>query len=199
MKVVLFSDSINLIEHWEKALHTKRKFKVIEELGALLQIKEHIVIVNKEALGKSLLPILKILNENKNRVLLLDRVPELEMAKRVLNAGAYGYGNALMREHFIVSAVNALNEEMNWLYPELTSMLIREIPNKHENNNSTNTLLEKLTAREREVALLLRDGLRYNEIAQKLNIKPRTVKAHAHSIYEKLSVEDRVGLALLLK
>lgn len=100
-----------------------------------------------------------------------------------------------MREHFIVAAVNAIKEGMIWLYPEFTSQLILEIPTQ----KSHDELLDILSTREKEVAILLRDGYLYKEIAQKLDITPRTVKAHAQQTYTKLHVKDRLALALLLK
>jgi DNA-binding NarL/FixJ family response regulator len=86
---------------------------------------------------------------------------------------------------------------MIWLSPALTSQLILELPQSEEKNNEA--MLQKLTSREKEVALLLKEGLTYNEIAQRLDISARTVKAHAQAIYKKLEVSDRLGLALLLK
>jgi len=107
-----------------------------------------------------------------------------------------GYGNAMMRDHFIVSAINTINDGMVWLYPEFTSALILELPAKESDNEIE---LQKLTSRERDVALLLKDGDSYKIVAQKLDITPRTVKAHAGQIYTKLDLKDRLGLALLLR
>jgi two-component system, NarL family, nitrate/nitrite response regulator NarL len=48
-----------------------------------------------------------------------------------------------------------------------------------------------LTAREREVALLLQRGLSNKEIAGRLEIRPATVKNHVHKILAKLRVRRR--------
>lgn len=48
----------------------------------------------------------------------------------------------------------------------------------------------KLTAREREVFLLLADGLTPKEIAQRLFISPKTVETHKYKIMEKLEVNS---------
>jgi RNA polymerase sigma factor (sigma-70 family) len=50
------------------------------------------------------------------------------------------------------------------------------------------SLMTKLTAREREVFLLLADGLTPKEIAQRLFISPKTVETHKYKIMEKLEV-----------
>jgi len=196
MQIILYSDDINLLSHWEKVLEGQ-SYRSVDEIEQLEDITDSIVIINYEACKKDCEDFLKRSHSRGNRVLLLDRVPELNRAKRLLKFGAFGYGNALMRSHFILSALDALREGMIWLYPELTSQLILELPQSEEKNNEA--MLQKLTSREKEVALLLKEGLTYNEIAQRLDISARTVKAHAQAIYKKLEVSDRLGLALLLK
>lgn len=52
-------------------------------------------------------------------------------------------------------------------------------------------ILRTLTARELEVAHLIADGFTNIEIAEKLLISPRTVKAYSDTIRYKLDVEKR--------
>ena len=52
-----------------------------------------------------------------------------------------------------------------------------------------------LTEREREVMLLVVDGLSNKEVARRLNISEGTVKVFLHSIYQKVSVNNRTALA----
>ena len=195
MDVVLYSDDINLLTHWEKALH--KNYDVVDSLEELYNFEKKIIVLNYSACKPTCDDVLKRLNSKNNRVLVLHKVPEFEVAKKLLKLGAYGYGNALMRDHFIVSAINAIKEGMIWLYPEFTSQLILEIPTQKESSNDE--LLNSLTTREKEVAKLLKESFTYKEVAEHLNISPRTVKAHASQIYSKLGVKDRLGLALLLK
>jgi Response regulator containing a CheY-like receiver domain and an HTH DNA-binding domain len=57
--------------------------------------------------------------------------------------------------------------------------------------------ITNLTNREREVLSLLGTGLPNRRIARTLRISERTVKAHVHSIQDKLGVESRLQAALL--
>ncbi len=50
---------------------------------------------------------------------------------------------------------------------------------------------DALTAREREILALLAKGYLYKEIADQLGISLSTVRAHLHSVYEKLHVQSR--------
>ena len=63
---------------------------------------------------------------------------------------------------------------------------------------STKDALATLSGREREVAALAAKGAANKVIARELNITERTVKAHLSSAFDKLHVEDRVQLALLV-
>ena len=54
----------------------------------------------------------------------------------------------------------------------------------------------RLTAREREVVLLICGGLKNKQIAEKLGITPGTVKVHLMHIFEKTGMKDRFALAV---
>ena len=53
----------------------------------------------------------------------------------------------------------------------------------------------RLTARERQVVLLICGGLKNKQIAEKLGITPGTVKVHLMHIFEKTGLKDRFSLA----
>ncbi|HET6922985.1 MAG TPA: LuxR C-terminal-related transcriptional regulator [Anaeromyxobacteraceae bacterium] len=61
------------------------------------------------------------------------------------------------------------------------------------------TSSDGLTQREREVALLVADGLRSREVADRLAIAPQTVKSHLKTIFDKLGVRNRVELSRRLR
>ena len=57
-------------------------------------------------------------------------------------------------------------------------------------------LMEQLTKSEREIAILVMEGLTNKEIASKLFISVHTVKANLEHIYEKLAISNRILLAI---
>ena len=194
MNIVLYSDDINLLSYWEKSF--KENSISLDDIEELKSLKNSIVIINYSAFNSKQKEIIETLNDSMNLVLVLHRVPNIKTAREVLSFGAKGYGNAMMREHFLHSAVETMKEGMLWLNPEFSSDLIMQIPNREEKNLS---LLDSLSKREKAVALLLKDGDTYKIVGEKLEITPRTVKAHAQGIYKKLEIKDRLALALLLK
>jgi two-component system, NarL family, nitrate/nitrite response regulator NarL len=54
-----------------------------------------------------------------------------------------------------------------------------------------------LTTRERQVIVVLAEGLTNKEIARRLKLAEGTVKVHLHRIYQKLQVANRTALAIL--
>jgi len=54
--------------------------------------------------------------------------------------------------------------------------------------------LDRLTLREREIAVRITDGLSYKQVASELGISPSTVTNHVNAIYEKLGVSSSATL-----
>ena len=58
--------------------------------------------------------------------------------------------------------------------------------------------LKKLSERERQVSMLLVDGLSAPDISQRLQLSPRTVEAHRARIFDKLEIRSVAQLAKLV-
>jgi len=53
-----------------------------------------------------------------------------------------------------------------------------------------------LSTREREIVVLVAQGFKNKEMAERMFISEQTVKNHLHNIFDKLGVSDRLELAL---
>ena len=58
--------------------------------------------------------------------------------------------------------------------------------------------LDRLTAREMEIARLVRDGRTNRQIARVLGLSTKTVEAHLSRIFAKLAIPSRTVLAVLV-
>jgi DNA-binding NarL/FixJ family response regulator len=56
-----------------------------------------------------------------------------------------------------------------------------------------------LTERERQVVLLVREGLSNKEVGRQLNLSEGTIKVHLHRVYQKLVIRNRTALAVMAK
>jgi len=55
---------------------------------------------------------------------------------------------------------------------------------------------DPLTTRERQVVVVLSEGLTNKEIGRRLRLAEGTVKVHLHHIYRKVGIANRTALAL---
>ena len=104
-----------------------------------------------------------------------------------LNAGAVGFLLKHATPDEILDAVRAAHAGGSPLDPQAARVLL----NARKTVSSTH-----LTDREREVLMALAEGLANKQIARKLQITERTVKAHLTSIFQRLGVTDRTQAAL---
>ena len=60
-------------------------------------------------------------------------------------------------------------------------------------------MLAALTEREREVAVLMTQGLTNNQIGTRLHLSLASVKSHLTSLFVKLGVDNRVSAAMIIR
>lgn len=85
-------------------------------------------------------------------------------------------------------ALKAVKSGELWLDRNALMKIINSMRNQEKKTT--------LAKREKEIVLLVCQGYRNKEIAQKLHISEQTVKSHCNRIYKKIGVSDRLQLAL---
>lgn len=88
-----------------------------------------------------------------------------------------------------------------WLDSTTTAAVIRQFASPAEfpavhSNGKTSRERAQLSQREREIIVLIAQGYKNKEIAEKMFITEQTVKNHLHNVFDKLGVSDRLELAL---
>ncbi|MFJ2552715.1 response regulator [Microbacterium sp. NPDC087591] len=133
------------------------------------------------------------------RVLILTTFEEDEYVVAALRAGASGFIGKGAEPDEIVHAVRTIHAGESLLSSAATRALIerslrRAAPTM---SRAQGEMLARLTAREREVLLLVAGGRTNQEIAGELTISPHTAKTHVHRIMAKLDARDRAQLVIL--
>lgn len=113
-------------------------------------------------------------------------------------AGAIGFIPRDASLDDLVVGVVAVADGCGFCSPRVTAVLLRRMASMAESRCPASKL-SGLTAREREVALLLAKGLSNKEIARSLKIQLATVKNHVHNVLEKLEVRRRGEAASVLR
>jgi DNA-binding NarL/FixJ family response regulator len=104
-------------------------------------------------------------------------------------AGAEGYLLKQSEPETILTGIRDLIRGGSPLDPTAARVLLTE-------HRPTPEPASELTAREKEVLLMVREGLPNKSIARRLGITERTVKAHLTSTFQRLGVPDRTQAAL---
>jgi len=201
MNIFIYSKNRFVIQHWQESLkqdqlHIETDFEQL--LTSLSAIQSKPIFLYDFSSSEKQLTAHLVKLQSLSKPIILDCQASFKRGKVALNAGALGYGNALMHPVHLHSAIATVEEGKVWLYPDFISELIMEVNQKKQSPIEQNPHLDKLSGREREVAILVKQGLNNKEIAEKLEITVRTVKAHTGKIYEKLGVKDRLSLVVLL-
>lgn len=121
------------------------------------------------------------------RVVVLTSFADHDRVRRALEAGAVGYQLKDAEPEALRNAVRAAAEGNVPLDPRVAGALLPRVAADP---------VDALSPREREVLVLVTDGLANKQIAHALGITERTVKAHLGSVYRHIGVADRTSAAM---
>ena len=124
------------------------------------------------------------------QVIALTSFKEGELIKNALEAGAIGYLLKDVTADDLVRAIRAAQRGRVTLSPEAAQILV-------ETTNLPPVPGGDLTEREREVLVLMIEGLNNTQIAGRLTVSPSTIKSHVSNILSKLGVASRTEAVTL--
>ena len=135
-------------------------------------------------------------------VLVLTTFDADELVLRALQAGAAGFLLKDTPPAEIVRAIELVHAGDSMLSPAVTRRLIAMVAGDSDAGARTERArarLATLSPRERDVALAVGRGETNAEIATALHLSVATVKAHVSRLFDKLEVDNRVQIALLVQ
>jgi len=135
---------------------------------------------------------MRILAKDKSAKILVFSVHENEVfLQRALDAGITGYISKRSASQVMVDAVRQVAAGELFVGQEMMPYLVKR------KTNSQNEPIAGLSPREFEVFHLLADSKSVNDIAEILNLSPKTVGHHCTSVKKKLGVSDIASLTRL--
>jgi DNA-binding NarL/FixJ family response regulator len=112
----------------------------------------------------------------------------------VVRAGARGYVTKSISGEELAAAVTRVREGDAVFSPRLAGFVLDAFAGSMP-AAEVDPELDQLTIREREVLRLIARGYMYKEVAQRLDISPRTVEAHVSAVLRKLQLSNRHELS----
>jgi DNA-binding NarL/FixJ family response regulator len=123
------------------------------------------------------------------RILVVSMHPEDQVAVRAIEAGADGYVMKTQSADELVGAIRKVHAGGKHVGPALAERLAAELAARRNGRARRD-----LSAREREILLLLGSGKSLKEIGARLTLSPKTVSTYRSRILTKLALKTNADL-----
>jgi RNA polymerase sigma factor (sigma-70 family) len=159
------------------------------------ELRPDVVLLDVTMPGKTGLEVTRELRagEVESGLLILSMHDEPEYVLQAVRAGADGYVLKDVAPAELRKAIQTVHEGREYFAERVTHQLSVGLRAELE-REQRKSRLESLTARETEVLVLVADGLTNRQIAEKLDISPRTVETHRERLMTKLRIRTVAGL-----
>ncbi len=157
-------------------------------------LKPDVVLCDLHLPGVSGLEVTErvVKGDHGTRVIIVSVLEDGPLPKRLLEAGASGYVGKGGDAAELLRAVRDVARGRRYLASSIAQHLALS------GLSGGGSPFDELSPRELEVALLLAQGLRQEEIARRLSLSAKTVNTHKTRMFEKLEITDSIALARLL-
>jgi DNA-binding NarL/FixJ family response regulator len=204
--VYLVDDQTMIRAAFAKLLKEDLRFEVVGDSGdaraAIQEIKDlrpEVTLLDITMPGLSGLDMIpKLLKINpRGKVLMLSHHEGESFVKQALEAGAHGYLSKNSDPDELNLAIKAVREGRVYLTPMVAGGVVANLRGGGATEIGNQSRMDSLTAREREVFLLLAIGQSNKEVAAQLNLSLGTVKKHRENLQRKLDCHSSAELARL--
>jgi two-component system invasion response regulator UvrY len=165
-----------------------------QALPMIRKLKPDVVLCDLHLPGVSGLEVTERLvkGDHECRVIIVSVLEDGPLPKRLLEAGACGYVGKGGDATELLRAIRDAARGKRYLGSSVAQNLALS------GINGGGSPFDGLTPRELETALLLVQGMRQQEIAERLSLSPKTVNTHKSRLFEKLGIHDNIALSRLL-
>ena len=183
-------------------LEAQPDFSVVGDVGsggeavlAAAELAPDVVLMDLVMPGMGGVEATRLLKQKSpcSQVIVLTSYHEDEPIFPAIRAGALSYVLKDLALSELGDAVRKAARGEAVMHPSVAARLVKEVEGTSRQNVALSTLLSE---REREVLLLIAEGLSNGEIAVRLVISEKTVKSHVRNILSKLHLVDRTQAAV---
>lgn len=198
ISVIIIEDDVSYNKSLQKIIESDDDLHCVcqcyngeDALMKLAQLKVDVALVDIKLQDMTGIDILKIIRKQNiaTQYIICTSYEDEETIFNALKAGASGY---LLKGENMHKIIESIKEVYSGGAP-MSSLIARKVlrhfsTNEVDKSNTCNLL----TKAEKEIIMLLAEGLLYKEIAFKKNISTETVKKHLSNTYKKLHVNNKV-------
>jgi DNA-binding NarL/FixJ family response regulator len=167
---------------------------VAEGLALIQRLSPHIAIVDLSLKNSNGLDLIKLVKtkELPTKLLVWSMYDDSLYAERALRAGAMGYINKGKATGTIVEAIRKVMNGEIFLSEKLSAKLLQRMVTGNATAGLSPT--EALSDRELQTFELIGRGLKTTDIAERMNLSPKTIETYRSRIKEKLELDDMAAL-----
>ncbi len=205
IRILIIEDNRVLRDGIEAMLNGQPDMRVVATIGngnnVLLKAsltKPHVILLDVGLINFKELSVVESVRKNmpEAKVIGMGFIPSQSDIVEFVEAGASGFilKDATVKE--FLGTIRSVAQGAKVLPPKLTDTLfshVVELALKKKKGKLIHAV--RMTEREREIIVLIADGLSNKDIARQLNIATYTVKSHVHNIMEKLALHSRLQIA----
>jgi two-component system, NarL family, nitrate/nitrite response regulator NarL len=173
-------------------------------VDAIRKLTADIALVGWPATSANCHKVFGAIQESKlpTRVIMLVNDDVKEDFLDAVKQGCCGIVPRQTSTELLIKSIRRVHAGEFWLDRMTTADVIRRLARKPATNSNQGARLGlreqggALSGREREIVILVAQGFKNREMAERMFISEQTVKNHLHNIFDKLGVSDRLELAL---
>ena len=207
IRIVIADDHPIFRDGLRKLLSLEEDFRVVAEARdgkeVLEVLEEHqpdILLLDLKMPGLDGLTALQKLQNSrtKTKVIVLTASEDKNQFVQAMKFGTCGIVLKQTATELLIKSIRKVHAGEIWLDSHTTAAVMRQFSSPMDSAPLGNRDRDRspLSQREREIVVLVAQGFKNKEMAEKMFISEQTVKNHLHNIFDKLGVSDRLELAL---
>lgn len=205
IKVLLIEDNRILRDGIKALINKQADLRIVgategnhNTLMLARKLRPQVVLLDLGLRNENGLHVVSLLTKDlpETRIIGMGLIPSQRDIVEFVQAGAAGFvlKDATVKE--VLGTIRAVARGVKVLPPLLTESLFTHVVDTAlRNGRGKLPNAVRMTVREREIIVLIAEGMSNKKIAQHLNLSPYTVKSHIHNILEKMALHSRLEIA----
>lgn len=167
-----------------------------EFLVLLNNIKADIAIIDVKLPDISGIDIVKQITRNypSIKTIMLTSQDDEETILKAVQAGVMGFLPKNTNQIEFINAIKTIYDGAEYFGSNISKIIYSSFAKQLKEDGSNISNKPSFTAREKEIIVLISEGLSYKEISEKLFISVRTVETHKKNLQEKLSLKTNADI-----